>query len=76
MNYGPRPNFQAGTLWRHERFMDVDMKIIKVQWVGHYVKLKVSWVHRRLGDLQVRAQSVKVKQDQYKYWKQVDYPHR
>lgn len=66
------PHFTNGSIWRHDRFMDVDMKIISGEFKGYFIKLRVVWIHRRHGEMDTDEQDVIVTPDQYKFWRRIE----
>lgn len=60
-------------MWDHERFSDVYMEVIKVQYRGtKYTKMRVTWWHRNGYPLTAGCkQTVKIYKKDYFKWKLV-----
>lgn len=65
--------FRRG-FWTHDRFSDVFIEIVKVQFVkpNEYTKMKVNWWNRgQMGKpwiISYRPEKIKIKAKDYKYW--------
>lgn len=62
--------FVSGCYYRHSNCLDVDIRVIKRQFVGElYTKLKVDWVDRNHTGHYQLGESIKILKKDYSKWK-------
>jgi len=71
------PEFKSGDFWTHDRFMDVCVQIINVQWAGKSTcKIEVFWWNKTSGFNIGIPQVIVIQKSQYEFWKKIEKPVR
>lgn len=66
--------FITGGRYRHDRCLDVDIEILKIQYLGpEYIKAKVAYLNRNWqnGNFVIDIDNVTIENEQYEYWKRI-----